>query len=99
MVKREFSWIPVGRFVSLPRAKQEVRQSETIWHISGNSKATALSIPLSGSDSIPPTPNGITIFTCARLACKREEVKRNFCGRKVVAGVNHEFYVLAAASE
>ncbi len=82
MVNREFPRALAGHFVSFPNTGSKGRQSETIWRTGGNSKATALSIPLSASGSIPPRPNGIAIFTCVRLACKRKQVKRKFCGRK-----------------
>ncbi len=81
MLNREFPRIPEGHFVSLPNASADGSESETIWHTSDCSQAAALSIPLSASESVPPAPVGIAIFTCVSLAFKRQEVKRIFSGR------------------
>jgi hypothetical protein len=80
MEDRETRSIDEGHFISLPKAFSDGFQSETLWHTKANRGCSAWSIPLPASDRIPPTPNGITIFTCVRLACKRKEVKGKFCG-------------------
>jgi hypothetical protein len=99
MVDREIRWIFEGHFVSLPNAGTEDSESETLWHTRVCPEGSALSIPLAASDCIPPTPNGIAIFTCVRLAYKRKEVKGKFCGRVGILNAKAQSHSAASRNQ
>jgi hypothetical protein len=75
MVNREFPRILVGHFVPFPNARANGPQSETLWH---TLKFSHFCFLLSAFCCFR---SGIAIFTCVRLAYKREAVKRKFRGQ------------------